>query len=120
MTDLTAQVWVYREGSTLHARVTGPVDRETFPIFQQRLEGVTREQCSTLALDLGAAEYLDSEGVRWMQRLRADLSDRGIELHLLFPEGSRIERVLMLLGLAGAFTIVHYPADAELSRAGSG
>ena len=120
MTDLTAQVWIYRDGTTLDARVVGPVDRETFPIFQQRLEGVTREECSTLVLDLGAAEYLDSEGVRWLQRLRSDLGTRGIALHLLFPEGSRIERVLMLLGLANAFTIEHYPADAPLRRAGSG
>lgn len=112
MAENTSRVLVYREGDVLHARLMGPVDRETTAFFQQRLEGVTRDECSTLALDLGAAEYLDSDGVRWLQRLHNGLRDRRIELRLLFPEGSRLERVLNLLGLAEAFTIDHYPADA--------
>ncbi len=111
MAELSARVLAYREGTVLHTRLLGPLDRETTPFFQQRLEGVTRDECSTLALDLGAAEYLDSDGVRWLQRLHTGLRERRIELRLLFPEGSRLERVLKLLGLAEAFTIDHYPAD---------
>lgn len=93
------------DGGITRASVRGPLNRETIPDLQQRLEGVARDTCLTLALDLNGADYLDSDGVRWLQRLQSDLSSRHIELRLLVEEGSRADRVLKLLQLDHSFTI---------------
>lgn len=93
------------ESGITRAEVHGPLNRETIPVFQQRLDGVARKSGMTLALDLGDAEYLDSDGVRWLQRLQKDLTSRQIELRLLVNEGSRTDRVLKLLQLDQTFQI---------------
>lgn len=93
------------ESGITRAEVRGPLNRETVPVLQQRLEGAVRNSCLTLALDLGGADYLDSDGVRWLQSLQSDLTSRHIELRLLVQEGSRADRVLKLLQLDGTFTI---------------
>jgi anti-anti-sigma regulatory factor len=106
------QLLVYRDGPVAYARVLGPVNRETAGFFEQRLEGVLRDPCITLALDLGAADYVDSDGIRWLQRLQPDLAAREIRFRLAVREGSRIERTLNLLQLDRTLSIEHYPADS--------
>ena len=95
------------------AEVRGPLNRETVPVIQQRLDGVDPNSCLTLALDLGGADYLDSDGVRWLQNLQRDLTARHIELRLLVQEGSRADRVLKLLQLDSSFTIDRPPYGAS-------
>lgn len=104
---------VYRDGGAVYTRVIGPVDRQTIPFFQQRLEGVTRERCYRLTLDLGPADYIDSDGVRWLQRLQAAMIEQGIELRLAIRNGCRAERTLRLLRMEGAFPLDRYPTDEQ-------
>lgn len=97
-----------------HARVSGPVNRETAALFRRRLEPALASRCRAVALDLGAAEYVDSDGVRWLQQLQRELGDRGIALRLVLREGCRAERTLKLLRLEGIFTIDRYPNEAPV------
>ena len=109
--DHQPQLHVSREGARLYARLLGPLNGETVPYFQQRLDGELTDQHSTLALDIGATDYLDSDGVRWLQRLQSQLADRNRDLRLSLREGCRAERTLHLLKMERAFTIEHYPDE---------
>jgi anti-anti-sigma factor len=111
---------LYRDGRTACARVIGPINQQTILGFQQRLEGVLRDRCFTLTLDLGAAEYLDSDGIRWLQQLQTTLNAGDGELRLAVREGSRIDRTLRLLQLDRVFQIEHHqvePGDPDNSVA---
>ena len=56
--------------------------------------------------DLSEVEYLDSAGLRLIQRLREDLHVRGQKLQLVIPDGSVILDVLRLAGLDWSEEIV--------------
>jgi anti-anti-sigma factor len=89
-------------------RVNGPLNRETAAMLQERL--ASRDDCGVLALDLASVEYVDSDGIRWLQSLQSDLTARQIELRLLIREGSRADRTLHLLRLDENFSIQRVPA----------
>jgi anti-anti-sigma factor len=108
-----AELKVWRSGRTTHARLLGPVSLETVPRFQKRLAVSLGGECRALWLDLGAADYVDSNGVRWLQTLREELEARGIELFLAVREGSRAERTFNLLQLDRGFRIERYPDEGE-------
>lgn len=108
---------LYRDQDKVSARIIGPINQQTILGFQQRLEGVLCDRCFTLTLDLGAAEYLDSDGIRWLQRLQARLQDTHGELRLAVRQGSRIERTLLLLQLDRTFPIDSYPVESDHSGA---
>jgi anti-anti-sigma regulatory factor len=108
-----SEVWIYRDGSAVHARVKGPVNRETVASLHQRIHQALRGRCSVLTLDLGAADYVDSDGVRWLERLQVVLSRRHTDLRLAVREGSRADRTLRLLQLEKVFTVDQYPAESE-------
>ncbi|MFN3653343.1 MAG: STAS domain-containing protein [Armatimonadota bacterium] len=101
----------YRDGATAFARLVGAVNRETIPHFEERVARLLRGGCRSLCLDLGPADYVDSDGIRWLMRLQARLAARGIGLRLAVREGCRAERTLRLVQLEGAFDIESYPAD---------
>jgi anti-anti-sigma regulatory factor len=82
--------------------IVGPVNRETIPALERRLQGM-HDACITL--DLRAADYLDSDGIRWLQRLQTELTDRHVELRLRVREGSPADRTLKLLKLETSFQI---------------
>src|SRR5437764_3339061 len=102
---------VYQDGAAAHARLYGPLNLETAPGFEAQLERSLRNLCRTLSLDLGAADYVDSDGIRWLQRLQRDLSERGIDLSLALREGSHAERTFRLLQLDRVFRIDRYPSE---------
>lgn len=90
------------EPGATRAEICGPLNRETVPELEKRLEQI-RDRCVTL--DLAAAEYVDSDGVRGLQRLQSDLRRRQVELRLSVPEGSRPDRTIRLLKLDATFVI---------------
>ena len=117
MAEHDAAISLFRDGSRVYARLTGPVAAESVPAFEQRLGSATASGCAGLVLDLGAADFLDSDGTRWLQRLQSELEARGIELRLALREGSREERTLKLLRLDGAFVIERYPSESPAAPA---
>lgn len=114
--DQQVRFQLFRDGAAAHVRLAGPINRDTAPAFQALLHEALDGEPTVLSLDLGAAEYLDSDGVRWLQRLQEELSARGVTLRLALREGCRAERTLQLVRLDSAFPIDRYPAEAALPR----
>ena len=104
-------VQVLRDGNTVSARIRGPLNGETAPLCWERLSAALVTECEMLALDLGAVEYVDSDGIRWLQRAHAELVTRRIRIRLAVREGSRVERTLRLLKLDEQFQIERYPTE---------
>jgi len=114
-TDLmepSGKALVYQDGVTVQARLYGPLNVETVPHFQEQLERSLRPHCRGLSLDLGAADYVDSDGIRWLQRLQRELAERDIDLCLAVREGSQTQRIFRLLQLDRTLRIHHYPSEA--------
>jgi anti-anti-sigma factor len=114
--DQQTRVLFYRDGRSAHARLTGAVNRETVPAFQERLDEIAAGGFTAVTLDLGAAEYLDSDGIRWLQRLQEQLAARGATLRLALREGCRAERTLQLVRLDNAFLVERYPSERATSQ----
>jgi anti-anti-sigma factor len=108
---------IFRQGNGLLLRIQGPVNRETVAALQQLVESVSSEGAAGLTLDLRSADYIDSDGIRWLQQLREALHARNAALRLTVRDGSRIDRTLHLLQLEMCFPIERKPAEAESSNA---
>lgn len=122
-------ILAYRDGTQAHARLVGPLNRESAPQVQRRLDalvatlnstapaelprprGEQQARRSVLTLDLGQADYLDSDGVRWLQRYRADLRERDVTLMVAVRQGTPAERTLRLLRLEQLFQLHRYPTE---------
>ena len=61
-----------------------------------------------MILDLSAAAYVDSAGLRGLLALQQQLQTEGAELRLIVPPGSRINRALRLVGFASLLSL--YPS----------
>jgi len=109
--DQQVRVLLFRDGPTAYARLYGAVNRDTVPAFQRRLEELLPACCAGLTLDLGAADYLDSDGIRWLHGLQETLASQGAALRLALREGCRADRTLILVRLNHAFDIERYPCE---------
>jgi anti-anti-sigma factor len=107
------RIAAFRDGARVQIRVAGPLNSDTCPQLQQQVDAVLAETCSMLALDLDATEYVDSDGIRWLQGLQAELSDRDVELRMAVRDGSRVDRTLRLVQLDRTFPIERYPVEAS-------
>jgi len=85
--------------------ITGPLNREAGARYEHRLRSLVGPGTGVLLLDLTRAEYVDSDGVRWLQGLQGDLAARRVELRLLVRPGSPPQRTLRLLQLERVFAI---------------
>lgn len=117
-TAATPRVMAYRDGQTTHALLLGAVNRDSAPLYRRRLVPYTEQGCRAVALDLGEAEYIDSDGVRWLTQFHDELSEREISLVLAVRQGSRVERTLKLLRLDTVLVIQHYPTEEGLRSPG--
>jgi anti-anti-sigma factor len=60
--------------------------------------GGARLPCRVLVLDLRGVPYADSDGIRALLRLHADLAERQVRLSVVLPDTSPLRRALHLLG----------------------
>lgn len=104
---------VYRNGGVLCARIVGRVNRDAARAFQEHLEFVIGEGRFALLIDLGGAELVDSDGIRWLQQLQASAIAAENEVRLAVRAGSRIDRALRLLQLDEVFPIDRYGGPEE-------
>ncbi|MEX2289457.1 MAG: STAS domain-containing protein [Mycobacteriales bacterium] len=72
-----------------------------------------------LVLDLSAATFLDSAGVRLVDRLARECAQSGGYFRVVAPPGSRARRVLEVVGLAGALASDDLPAAVAQVREGT-
>src|SRR5262245_27193964 len=106
-------VFVFHDGPATHARLLGPLNLETISRFHEQVERALRPDCRLLTLDLGTADYADSDGIRWLQRLHAELLVRQVEVRLTVREGSRVARTLELVQLGRVLPIERTPPGAD-------
>ena len=86
--------WLRRDSLSL-LRVNSPLNEETV----SRLESEARIAVETghvVTIDLTSAEYVDSDGIRWLRRLRQALPDGAPAPRLRFSPSSGVERTLRL------------------------
>lgn len=86
--------WLRRDTLAL-LRVNSPLNEETV----SRLEGEAKiavEAGHAVTVDLTFAEYVDSDGIRWLRRLRQALPEGAPAPRLRFSPASGVERTLRL------------------------
>jgi anti-anti-sigma factor len=66
------------------------------------------QRARRVILDLSAASYADSAGLKGLLALQQRLQTQGAELRLVVPPGSRIDRALRLVGFASLLSL--YPS----------
>lgn len=94
----TLRVRIVDAGCRTLLRVAGPLDVVTTPALGEAVEPF-RGDGRSLILDLRAAEYIESPGLRLIMSLRADLEATGGQVSLVVQPESRVERTLRLIGL---------------------
>jgi anti-anti-sigma factor len=72
--------------------------------------------CRSLVLDLRQVDFVDSQGVKALLRLREEVIARRVPLRLVIAGESRVERTLRLLRFETLFEIHHSPSDAWRAR----
>jgi anti-anti-sigma factor len=101
---------VTESGSRVLARLRGPFDLLQGQFVLDRMKTTSRGR--RLVLDLRGADYIDSDGVRALLKLRADLELTHGELRLVLHPAGPVERTLNVLNLLGTFTRSDSVAEA--------
>jgi anti-anti-sigma factor len=98
----TAHVDATVDDGGRHVRfaVTGEVDLSNAAAVQETLLRAISNEATTVSVDLGAVEYLDSAGLRLLYALAGRLDTLQIALELVVPLDSPARRVVELAGLA--------------------
>lgn len=91
-----------RAGALGFLCIQEPLDLEHSGAFLDRARALCRT-CHCLVVNLDAAEFVDSAGVRALLALAGELETAGKELRLVVRPGSRVERTLSLLRLLERF-----------------
>ncbi len=94
--------------------VTEPLDLNGAEQLAERIQRLSLN-CRCVVLDLSAAEFLDSDGVRALLRLSRELQTANRELRLVLQPGSPVERIFNLLRLGQCLRAY---ASLEEARAG--
>jgi anti-anti-sigma factor len=75
------------------------------------------QRARRVILDLSAAAYADSTGLKELLALQQRLQKEGAELRVVVPPGSRIDRALRLVGFAPLLSL--YPSGRLAWRPGA-
>ena len=82
--------------------VTEPLDQGGSERLEEKVQRLSQTSGSVV-LDLSAAEFLDSDGVRTFLRLDRQLQSARRELRLVLKPGSAVDRIFRLLHLEQCF-----------------
>jgi anti-anti-sigma factor len=102
-------------GRSSVVRCAEPLDA-TASVRLRALVGGPVQKARRVILDLSAAAYADSTGLRELLNLQQRLRSEGSELRLVVPPGSRIDRALRLVGFASLLPL--YPSGRLAWREG--
>jgi anti-anti-sigma factor len=100
---MLVQSWA---GRSSVVRCAEPLDATASERLRALVAGSVRNSRRVI-LDLSAAAYADSAGLRGLLILQQRLRTQGAELRLVVPPGSRIDRALRLVGFASLLAL--YP-----------
>lgn len=96
-----------QEGDRLQVRPQSPVDSALVAELDSTLSERLRAGTRHITLDLGEADYVDSDGFRWLERLRSSIAGSEGTLELSVRKGSRVERAVRLLQLDSQMRVSH-------------
>jgi anti-anti-sigma factor len=86
--------------AVLVARPQGDIDMATAPVIESHVvDAIEQHRPACVLVDLGAADYMDSSGIRLLFRLYALLEADPSRLVVVAPPGSSAERLLRLVAL---------------------
>jgi anti-anti-sigma factor len=83
----------------------GDVDLARAPALREELRRGVANEDRGLIIDLAEVRYLDSAGVNVLFEVSEDLSNRGLRLGVVVPEGSLLDRVIELVDLRSAAAV---------------
>jgi anti-anti-sigma factor len=95
MTDQLAQMSSERRADQVTLRLSGEIDLSNAEDLQPRIDQLVGD-CRAVVVDLGAVEFIDSRGLRLLNRLAATLAANGATLELIAPPGCVARDVLDL------------------------
>jgi anti-anti-sigma factor len=104
--NMAGRAWV--------VRCAQPLDAQASAGLRALVTGSV-QRARRMILDLSAAAYADSVGLRELLALQQRLRLQGTELRLVVPPGSRIDRALRLVGFASLLAL--YPTARLAWRA---
>lgn len=96
-------------------RVIGPLDIQHADGFLDQVRPLCGPQ-RRVVVDLRAADYVDSSGVRALMELDEKMLAQKGDLRLVVQPGSRVERVLGLLRLLDKFHVYNSASEAWQER----
>ena len=111
-----ARVAVATRGDVAIARIEGEIDMSNAQAIGDRLRSPLTNRSRALIVDLGPTTYLDSSGITLLFGLVDELRRRQQELHVVLPEGSRLRRVISIVGLDRAAPL-HASLESALDQA---
>jgi anti-anti-sigma factor len=114
MGDLETRV--YEGGRSRLVVARGPLASTAASTFFAQVTSLIQRGCRSLVLDLRQVEFVDSQGVKALLRLRDEVLARRVPLRLVIAGESRVERTLRLLRFETLFEIHRSPSEAWRSR----
>jgi anti-anti-sigma factor len=93
MTDDLAQLSSELHGEQLTVRLSGEIDLSNADELEPRIDRLVGES-RDVVVDLGAVEFIDSRGLRLLNRLAATLAANDATLALVAPPGCVARDVL--------------------------
>jgi anti-anti-sigma factor len=93
MTDQFAQMSSELQGEQLIIRLSGEIDLSNADDLQPRIDRLVGNR-REVVVDLAAVEFIDSRGLRLLNRLASTLAGKGATLELIAPPGCVARDVL--------------------------
>jgi anti-anti-sigma factor len=104
MTEATVQV--DRDADEgVRVTVTGEIDMDNAAQVEHQILAAISNQVSTVVVDLGGLDYIDSAGLRVLFTLGTRLETLQIALKVVVPTESAVRRVIDLAGLSGVMPV---------------
>jgi anti-anti-sigma factor len=110
------EIRIYEGGRSRLVVARGPLAASTASTFMGQVAGLLQRGCRSLVLDLRQVEFVDSQGIKTLLKLRDEVLSRRVPLRLVIAGESRVERTLRLLRFETLFEIHRTPSDAWRAR----
>jgi anti-anti-sigma factor len=95
-----AAVDVTVDDGSVRIAVVGEVDLANAAVVEDQIVAAITNQATSVSVDLGALDYMDSAGMRILFSLASRLAGLQIALEVVAPVGSSARRLVEVSGLA--------------------
>ena len=113
----TTDLHVEQTGSVVLARLRGDIDLSNAQALERRLLA-SIGSATSVVVDVSAVDYMDSSGVRLVERLARATATSGAGMLLVVPESSFAADVLGIVGLLDVMQVYETAAEALEAAAG--